>query len=68
MQKFIGLALLLVGLILLFFGFQEGDSIASSLKESITGSPTDRSIALIIGGVISACAGLGMMLMGRRAV
>ncbi len=68
MQKITGLALLLVGLILLYYGFQEGESLASSLKESITGSPTDRSIALMIGGVLTACIGTGLLMMGRRTV
>lgn len=66
MQKAIGLALILVGIVLLFYGYQEGESIASTVKETITGSPTDRSLALVIAGIVCACLGAGLIFAPRR--
>jgi uncharacterized membrane protein len=65
-SKIIGLALLLVGIILAYYGYQEGESLVSTVKESITGSPTDRSIALMVAGVITAAVGAGLILRGKR--
>ena len=66
MQKVIGLALVLVGIVLLYYGYQEGESLASTVKETITGSPTDRSLTLVIAGIICACLGIGLVFTGGR--
>lgn len=64
MNKPIAFALLIVGVILLIFGLNAGDSIASEAKEAITGNPTDRSIWLIVLGVIGIVSG-GISLIAR---
>jgi hypothetical protein len=58
MNKTIGAAILVVGVILLFFGLSAGDSFASEFKEAITGNPTDRVIWLVVGGAALAVAGI----------
>lgn len=66
MNKAIGIALLVVGVILLVWGVNASDSIGSELSETFTGSPTDKSIWLIIGGVVSGITGLGLLLFTGR--
>ena len=61
-----GAALVAAGLGLAYFGFQEANSFASEVSEVISGSPTDRSMWLIIGGVALAAFG-GFLAIGGRA-
>lgn len=57
MNKPVAIAILIAGVILLAFGFNAGDSIASQTKEAFTGTPTDKSIWLIIAGAIAIIIG-----------
>ncbi|HYC70077.1 MAG TPA: DUF3185 family protein [Opitutaceae bacterium] len=57
MNKALSLAILIAGIILLVFGFNAGDSLASEAKEALTGTPTDKSIWLIVLGVIGVIIG-----------
>lgn len=61
MNKIIGLALLVAGGILLYFGYTEYNSAASKVTEVVTGNPTDNAIWFLIGGAIAAIVGLGMV-------
>ncbi len=61
MNKIIGLALLIAGAILLYFGYTEYNSTASQVTELVTGNPTDNSIWFLVGGAIAAIVGLGML-------
>lgn len=65
-MKALSLILLVVGGILLFYGFQSRDSIASTVNESITGSPTDRTLWLIGLGVAGVLFG-GLGLLKKRS-
>jgi len=56
-NKALSLAILIAGIILLVFGFNAGDSLASEAKEALTGTPTDKSIWLIVLGVIGVIIG-----------
>ena len=66
MQSIVGIALLVVGVVLIIFGMQALASVGSRLSELFTGAPSDRTIWLLIVGVIAAILGLGMLLVGRR--
>lgn len=66
MNKAIGIALLVVGVILLIWGINASDSIGSQISETFTGKPTDKSIWMIIGGVASGITGLGLLLFTGR--
>lgn len=67
MNKPLSIAILLVGVILLIFGLSAGDSIASNVKESVTGTPTDKSIWLIVGGALGIVLGGFGLLRGGKA-
>ncbi|MDX3774843.1 DUF3185 family protein [Chromatiaceae bacterium AAb-1] len=66
MNKVIGLAILVVGIILLYFGYSEYNSAASKITETVTGSPTDNAIWFLIGGAIAVIIGLGAILKSRN--
>ena len=66
MQSVIGIALLVVGGVLITFGMQASASLGSRLSELFTGTPSDRTIWLLLAGMVAAIVGLGVLLTGRR--
>ena len=58
MKKMISAGLLVGGLILLYFGFQEYQSVSSEVEEFFTGSPSNNAIWMMTGGAVAAIAGL----------
>ena len=66
-QRAIGIALLVGGVILLYFGMNESDSFASEVSEVFTGSPTDRSIWMMVLGAVAAVAGGIMAIVPGRS-
>ena len=67
MQRVIGIAILVVGVVLIVFGMQASASLGSRLSELVTGAPSDRTIWLLLLGVVAAVIGLGLLLTGRRS-
>ncbi len=61
MKNPIGFILLALGVVLLVYGINAGNSVGSDVKKAFTGTPTDKSMWLIIGGVVAAAGGLGML-------
>lgn len=59
--KFIGVVLLVAGLVFLYFGLNASDAPAEKLTEAFTGQYTDRTMLYLIGGAISAAAGAMML-------
>jgi hypothetical protein len=66
MNKIISLALLVVGIVLLCLGYNSYHSAASGVSRVISGTSTDKTLWLIIGGIFSTLAGLGGVLMGSK--
>jgi LPXTG-motif cell wall-anchored protein len=66
MNKILSLAFLAIGVILLVFGLNAHDSVVSQTKEAFSGTPTDKSMWLIILGVVGVIVG-GLGLLFRRA-
>jgi len=66
MNRPLGLALLVAGIILLVLGFQASDSISSDFSRFFTGSPTDKAVWFLILGAIATIAG-GVLALGRRS-
>lgn len=56
-RRVIGIALLVGGVLLLFFGMNASESFASDVSETFTGSPTDRSIWMLVLGAIATVTG-----------
>ena len=57
MNKAIGAALLSVGIVLLIFGLNASDSAGSQVSRFFTGTPTDKSMWLLIGGAAAITIG-----------
>jgi hypothetical protein len=68
MQSVIGIVLLVVGVVLIIFGMQASASLGSRLSELFTGAPSDRTIWLLLAGVVVAILGLGLLLTARRGM
>jgi hypothetical protein len=58
MYKGISAALLVVGIMLFIWGIKASNSFGSDMSRLFTGSPTDRTIWLLIGGVVLVILGL----------
>jgi hypothetical protein len=58
MNRITGLALLLVGCGLSYYGWQSHESVASTVSSSVTGAPTDKAMWLLGLGVLTFATGL----------
>lgn len=66
MNKGISFALLAVGILLFIWGVNVSESLSSDASRLLTGTPTDKAVWLLIGGVGVAIVGLfGMLRDGR---
>lgn len=57
MNKYLGIALLVAGAVMIIFGIQASDSFSSDVSRFFTGNPTDKSMWLLLGGITSAIVG-----------
>lgn len=60
MNKAIGVALVVVGIILIVYGFQASDSVSSNVSRAFTGAPTDKTLWFLLGGSATAIIGAVM--------
>ncbi|HEY9119501.1 MULTISPECIES: DUF3185 family protein [Marinobacter] len=56
-SKLIGVILLVVGLALLYFGYQSTQSVGNQVIETVTGRFTDETMWYLIGGAAASAAG-----------
>ena len=61
MNKFASLALLAGGLVLIIMGINATNSFSSDVSRFFTGSPTERAVWMLIGGMLAALVGLAML-------
>jgi len=61
MNKLISLALLAGGIVLIVMGVNASSSFSSDVSRFFTGSPTDKAVWMVIGGVVASLAGLTML-------
>jgi len=66
MHKTIAVVCLVVGVLLLVWGYNISQSVTSQLKEAVTGSPADRAIYFYIGGAALSIYGLFQIFAGRK--
>jgi hypothetical protein len=62
MNKAILVAVLAVGILLLVLGINAYDSNSSDISRFFTGSATDKSIWMLVGGVLATLIGMGGLL------
>jgi len=58
MNKPLSIACLVAGVILLIFGLNAADSFSSDVSQFFIGSPTDKAVWMMLGGVVLAIVGL----------
>lgn len=58
MNKLISLVLIVGGVVLISFGISAMDSFSSDISRFFTGTPTDKSVWMLIGGFVAALAGI----------
>jgi hypothetical protein len=66
MNKAFAVALLIGGIVLLVFGFNESKSFSSDVNRFFSGNPTDKAMWMLIGGAVATVAGLTMTLRGSK--
>jgi hypothetical protein len=66
MNKPLSLALLAIGVILVIYGVSASNSVGSGISKAFTGSPTDKTIWLLVGGVLAGVIGLVGVLRGSK--
>ncbi len=68
MNKIVSLALLVGGIVLIVVGINATNSFSSDVSRFFTGSPTDKAIWMLIGGIVAGVVGLiGLLRSPRHA-
>jgi len=66
MNNIIGLVILAVGAVLLYFGYQSWNAPVDQALTAVTGSHTDTTIVYIVAGIAAVIGGISLTLSGRR--
>ena len=61
MNRIVSLALLVGGIVLIVTGFDAINSFSSDVSRFFTGSPTDKAVWMLMGGIVAALVGLTML-------
>jgi uncharacterized membrane protein YidH (DUF202 family) len=62
MNKLAALALLAGGVVLMILGINATNSFSSDVSRFFTGSPTDKAVWMLIGGIVATVVGLVLTL------
>ena len=65
-NRIIGIVLLVLGAILLYFGLNATDAPLEKAHETITGDYSQQTMLYLIGGAVAAIAGVAMLFRGAR--
>lgn len=65
-QLAIGVVCLVLGVLLLVWGYNVSRSVNSQIKEIFTGSPTDRVTYYYVGGAVLSAIGLLQIFVARK--
>ena len=66
MNKTISVVLLVGGVVLMILGVQATKSFSSDVSRFFTGSPTDKAIWMLIGGIVAGLIGLFGVMRGSK--
>jgi hypothetical protein len=66
MNKAVSIALLAGGIVLIVIGVNATKSFSSDISRFFTGSPTDKAVWMLIGGIVAAVIGLVGVTRGAR--
>ncbi|SDB33425.1 Protein of unknown function [Desulfonatronum thiosulfatophilum] len=60
-QQVLGIALLVIGIIMLIFGYQSSQAVDDQIFETLTGRFTESTMWLLIFGAVSSVVGLALL-------
>ena len=66
MKKGIGIVCLVVGVLLIVWGYNLSQSVSGQFKRRFTGSPGDKAMWLYIGGGVLCAAGVWQIYFGKK--
>ena len=66
MNKIISLTLLVGGIVLIVIGVNATNSFSSDVSRFFTGSPTDKAVWMLIGGIVAGLIGLFGVMRGSK--
>jgi Protein of unknown function (DUF3185) len=64
MKLIIAIALLVVGIVLLIMAYDSYHSAASGVSRAVTGAATDKTVWMLVGGLVATIVGVGGILSG----
>ena len=64
--KLAALVLIVVGGILLYFGYTSSESVLESVTETVTGRFSDQTTMYLVAGAACAVVGVGLLLFGKK--
>jgi divalent metal cation (Fe/Co/Zn/Cd) transporter len=67
MNKTLSLGILIVGIILLIYGISASESLGSEFSRLFTGKPTDKTVWLLLGGIIATAIGASGLLRSSKS-
>ncbi len=67
MNRPMGILLLVIGVVLLVYGFQANDSLASSTSRLFTGAPTNKALVLMAAGAVLTISGFFSVFGGSKS-
>jgi LPXTG-motif cell wall-anchored protein len=62
-----GIVLLVVGAILLFFGYQASQAVGDQVVETLTGRFSDKTMWYLLGGVAAVVSGLFVTIFKKKS-
>jgi hypothetical protein len=63
-KRVLGIVLVVVGALLLYFGYQKTGAVTEKAKQTITGDYTDRTMFYLVGGAAAGIAGIALIVLG----
>jgi amino acid permease len=67
MKKILATVFLAGGIVLIVYGIHASNSLGSDFSKFFTGSPTEKSIWLLIGGVVMTAVGAGGLMSDSKS-
>lgn len=66
MNKILSLAILIGGIALIVIGIDATNSFSSDVSRFFTGSPTDKAVWMLIGGIVATLIGLTTLMRNAK--
>ena len=67
MNKPVSIALLIIGCVLVVYGINASNSVGSDVSRAFTGAPTDKTVWLLVGGILAGITGLFGLFRGSKS-